>query len=135
MMDYAPPDFAALALVRAFCAAWDRLDLDAALGMLADDIRYHNMPMSALDGIAAVEGYLRQAAAFDSAAWEIVAIAANGATVLTERVDRFVINGQLIALPVMGTFEVRGGKIAAWRDYFDLADYQRQLGAAAGAPA
>lgn len=135
MMDYAPPDFAALALVRAFCAAWDRLDLDAALGMLADDIRYHNMPMSALDGIAAVEGYLRQAAAFDSAAWEIVAIAANGATVLTERIDRFVMNGQPIALPVMGTFEVRGGRIAAWRDYFDLADYQRQLGAAAGAPA
>lgn len=135
MMDYAPPDFAALALVRAFCAAWDRLDLDAALGMLADDIHYHNMPMSALDGIAEVEGYLRQAAAFDSAAWEIVAIAANGATVLTERIDRFVMNGQPIALPVMGTFEVRGGRIAAWRDYFDLADYQRQLGAAAGAPA
>ena len=135
MIDYIPPDFAALALIRAFCAAWDRLDLDAALGMLADDIHYHNIPMPALDGIAAVEGYLRQAAVFDSAAWEIVAIAANGATVLTERIDRFVINGQPIALPVMGTFEVRGGKIAAWRDYFDLADYQRQLGAAAGAPA
>ena len=135
MIDNTLPDFAALALVRAFCAAWDRLDLDAALGMLADDIHYHNIPTPALDGIAAVEGYLRQAAVFDSAAWEIVAIAANGATVLTERIDRFVMNGQPIALPVMGTCEVRGGKIAAWRDYFDFADYQRQLGAAAGAPA
>ena len=132
MIDNTLPDFAALALVRAFCAAWDRLDLDAALGMLADDIHYHNIPMPALDGIAAVEGYLRQAAAFDSATWEIVAM---GATVLTERIDRFVMNGQPIALPVMGTCEVRGGKIAAWRDYFDFADYQRQLGAAAGAPA
>ena len=56
-----------------------------------------------------------------------------GSTVLTERVDRFLMNGQPIALPVMGTFEVRGGKIAAWRDYFDLADYQRQLAAAAAA--
>lgn len=132
-MDNTPPDFAALALVRAFCAAWDRLDLDAALAMLADDIHYHNIPMPALDGIAAVEAYLRRAAAFDSAAWEIVAIAANGSTVLTERVDRFLMNGQPIALPVMGAFEVRGGKIAAWRDYFDLADYQRQLAAAAAA--
>ena len=132
MIDNTLPDFAALALVRAFCAAWDRLDLDAALGMLADDIHYHNIPTPALDGIAAVEGYLRQAAAFDSATWEIVAM---GATVLTERIDRFVMNGQPIALPVMGTCEVRGGKIAAWRDYFDFADYQRQLGAAAGAPA
>ena len=130
-MDNTPPDFAAL--VRAFCAAWDQLDLDAALAMLADDIHYHNIPMPALDGIAAVEAYLRRAAAFDSAAWEIVAIAANGSTVLTERVDRFLMNGQPIELPVMGTFEVRGGKIAAWRDYFDLADYQRQLAAAAAA--
>ena len=41
----------------------DRLDLDAALAMLTDDIHYHNIPMPALDGIAAVEAYLRQAAA------------------------------------------------------------------------
>jgi limonene-1,2-epoxide hydrolase len=27
----------------------------------------------------------------------------------------------------MGTFEVRGGKIAAWRDYFDLNQYMSQL--------
>ena len=26
-----------------------------------------------------------------------------------------------IELPVMGTFEVKDGKIVAWRDYFDLA--------------
>ena len=127
------PNFAALALVRSFGAAWDRLDLDAALAMLADDIPYHNIPRPALDGIAAVEAYLRQAAALDSAAWEIVAIAANGSTVLTKRVDRFLINGQPIALTVMGTFKVRGGKIAAWRDYLDLVDYQRQLAAAAAA--
>jgi len=28
---------------------------------------------------------------------------------------------------VMGTFEVRDGKIAAWRDYFDLNTYMSQL--------
>jgi limonene-1,2-epoxide hydrolase len=27
----------------------------------------------------------------------------------------------------MGTFEVRAGKIAAWRDYFDLNQYMSQL--------
>ena len=93
MIDSTPPDFAELALVRAFCAAWDRLDVNAALEMLADDIHYHNITMPALDGIATVEGCLRQAAALDSAAWEI----------------------------------------AAWRDYFALADDQRQLGPT-GAP-
>jgi limonene-1,2-epoxide hydrolase len=27
----------------------------------------------------------------------------------------------------MGTFELAGGKISAWRDYFDLAQFQKQL--------
>ena len=29
--------------------------------------------------------------------------------------------GGRIELPVMGVFEVRDGRIAVWRDYFDLA--------------
>ena len=40
---------------------------------------------------------------------------------LTERVDKFLVKGQWIELPVMGTFEVSDGRIRAWRDYFDLA--------------
>jgi limonene-1,2-epoxide hydrolase len=27
----------------------------------------------------------------------------------------------------MGVFELRGGRIAAWRDYWDLAQFERQL--------
>jgi limonene-1,2-epoxide hydrolase len=53
-------------------------------------------------------------------------IAASGNTVLTERVDRFTIEGRAITLPVMGTFEIENGLICAWRDYFDLAGYQAQ---------
>jgi limonene-1,2-epoxide hydrolase len=29
----------------------------------------------------------------------------------------------------MGKFRVRDGLIAEWRDYFDLADFQRRFGA------
>ena len=48
--------------------------------------------------------------------------------VLTERIDRFTINGKQIALPVMGTFEIDAqGKISAWRDYFDLAQFTEQM--------
>ena len=35
----------------------------------------------------------------------------------------------------MGTFEMRDGKIAKWRDYFDLAEFQNQLAAAMGGSA
>jgi len=48
--------------------------------------------------------------------------------VLTERVDRFTINGKDVALPVMGSFEVAAdGKIEAWRDYFDMNQFSQQL--------
>jgi limonene-1,2-epoxide hydrolase len=47
--------------------------------------------------------------------------------VLTERVDVFVLPQRSIELPVMGTFEVRGGKIAAWRDYFDMKQFMDQM--------
>ncbi len=32
-----------------------------------------------------------------------------------------------LALPVMGVFEIQDGKIAAWRDYFDLATLNQQM--------
>jgi limonene-1,2-epoxide hydrolase len=50
------------------------------------------------------------------------------AVVLTERTDVFVTADKNIELPVMGTFEVADGKIAAWRDYFDMNQFMSQLG-------
>jgi limonene-1,2-epoxide hydrolase len=35
--------------------------------------------------------------------------------------------GKEISLPVMGTFEVVDGKIAAWRDYFDMNQFMSQI--------
>lgn len=47
---------------------------------------------------------------------------ADGNVVMNERTDVMRrTNGGRVELPVMGTFEVRDGRIAAWRDYFDLA--------------
>jgi len=31
-------------------------------------------------------------------------------------------------LQVMGTFEVHGGKISAWRDYFDMNQFTSRMG-------
>jgi alkylation response protein AidB-like acyl-CoA dehydrogenase len=44
----------------------------------------------------------------------------------TERVDRFVMGRRPVELPVAGVFEIRGGRIAAWRDYFDMQTWTRQ---------
>lgn len=32
-----------------------------------------------------------------------------------------------VELPVMGAFELSDGKISAWRDYFDMAQFQAQM--------
>jgi limonene-1,2-epoxide hydrolase len=42
---------------------------------------------------------------------------------MTERVDVFRLPHKSFELPVMGTFEISGGKIRAWRDYFDTNQF------------
>jgi limonene-1,2-epoxide hydrolase len=50
----------------------------------------------------------------------------SGRVVMTERIDRFhdAQGAEIFSLPVMGIFEVVGGKIAAWRDYFDASPFR-----------
>ena len=100
--------------------------------MCADDVVWHNIPMEPIKGVAAmreaVDGFMGPVETCD---WSITSIAANGQTVLTERVDAFELkNGGRASLPVMGTFEIDAdGKIAQWRDYFDMGQFQREFGA------
>jgi limonene-1,2-epoxide hydrolase len=58
----------------------------------------------------------------------VISIAVNGPVVLTERLDSFKLPGKSFELQVMGTFEVRHGKISAWRDYFDLNQFTSRMG-------
>jgi limonene-1,2-epoxide hydrolase len=111
-----------------FCNAWERLDLDELMGFFTDDVVYHNIPLPPAHGLeqvrTTINGILGNTAA---ANWEVKAIGSKDEVVLTERVDRFeMMNGKMIELPVMGTFELRDGKIARWRDYFDLQTWLKQ---------
>jgi limonene-1,2-epoxide hydrolase len=40
---------------------------------------------------------------------------------MQERIDFFTIGGTPVGLPICGVFEIKDGRIAAWREYFDLA--------------
>jgi len=116
-------------VVRDFCQAFSRCDVEELLRFFAEDAVYHNMPIPAVRGKAAIEATLRNFVDPNgSAEFEIKCLASAGGTVLTERVDRFVLNGKKVELPVMGAFEVGpDGKIRAWRDYFDMAQFTKQL--------
>jgi limonene-1,2-epoxide hydrolase len=119
----------ATALVSEFCAAFGNGKTPAdLLEYFTDDAVYHNIPVDPAVGHDAILALLTMfMGAIDRLEFQVRNIAAVGDTVLTERVDVFHLPNRTIELPVMGTFEVRDGKIAAWRDYFDLNQYMTQL--------
>jgi limonene-1,2-epoxide hydrolase len=115
-------------LVREFCAAFTRHDASALRPFLADDVVYHNMPMDPVVGVDAavsfIDGFFGMC---DAMVIETLHAATVGNVVLTERVDTFTVGDVVAPLPVMGTFEIRDGKIAAWRDYFDMGKITQLL--------
>jgi limonene-1,2-epoxide hydrolase len=115
-------------VVLEFCNAFARHDAEALRPYLSEDVVYHNMPLEPVVGIDATVAFI---AGFfgmcDGLEFEIVNVATRGDVVLTERIDTFRVKQVRGPLPVMGTFEVRDGKISAWRDYFDLAQATKVL--------
>jgi limonene-1,2-epoxide hydrolase len=116
--------------VDAFIAHWNSGNMEAMYALCAENVVWHNIPMEPVEGKpamrAAVDGFMGNVAACD---WQVHAIAADGNTVLTERTDGFTFkDGRRAAIRVMGTFELNTeGKIAAWRDYFDMGEFQREF--------
>ncbi len=109
-------------LVRDFCDAWSRKNADELAEYFTDDAVYHNMPMAPVAGKEAIRSFL---AAFlsgvESVEFQMKHLVASDEVVMTERVDVFRAGGREGAFEVAGIFEIRDGKIAAWRDYFDMA--------------
>jgi len=119
------------AIVRNFCTAFARRDIDELLGFFTEDAVYHNIPVEPVRGHAGIRSTFEMfVAPAEKVEFEILHTASAGNVVINERVDRFVIAGKQIALPVAGVFEIRNGKIAAWRDYFDMQTYMKQAGMA-----
>ncbi len=108
---------------------FNQQDMDKIVDCFTPEAVYHNIPMEAVTGPEAIRGVLAPLVTSSSRVqWDVLAIASNAAgQVLTERVDKFETNGKWITLPVMGVFEVSQGKITAWRDYFDLAQFTSQM--------
>jgi limonene-1,2-epoxide hydrolase len=109
---------------------WSNNRIDEALAMLSDDVLYDNVPFPNIVGRENVRKFHRDfgvGSAF-KVDWQVTNIAASGNTVLNERVDIFTHeSGGTITLPVMGTITVEEGSITVWRDYFDAADFDKQL--------
>jgi limonene-1,2-epoxide hydrolase len=113
--------------VRRFCDAFARRDSAELLGFFTEDAVYHNMPMAPVKGKDAIKGVLDMfLGPAKSVEFAVLQIAETGPVVFTERIDRFDMGGRKVELPIAGVFEMQDGKIAAWRDYFDLATWTKQ---------
>src|SRR5580704_9097753 len=109
-------------IIADFCETWRRMNVDEMLGYMTDDAVYHNIPIEPLKGRSEIRKGLHQFAGMLKAdEIKIVHSAAAGNLVITERIDTMVTSdGKRTDLPVAGVFELRDGKISAWRDYFDM---------------
>lgn len=119
-----------LALVRDFFTAWEGgpyAKLRGAYEDVLDEKCVYENPglppcetrdaaLALIDGIAAVTD-------IQSITAELRGIAAAGDLVFSERIDHhFNSKGEECLTPhLCGVMEVRGGKIVAWRDYYDPA--------------
>ena len=116
-------------IVTDFIKAWNANDIPRVMSFFTPDAVYHNMPIDPVQGTEAIHGLIQSFAGMASEInWTVNQIAeTSDGVVMTERTDRFLIGGKWVSLPVMGSFELRDGKISAWRDYFDLNQFNEQL--------
>ena len=115
-------------VVSALIDACQARDLDAACALVTDDVVYDNVPIGVVhgpDGVRSVlSGGVMQAAT--EVEWVTHRQVADGSTVMNERTDRFLVDGRWVEIPIAAVFEVRDGRVALWRDYFDLETYRKQ---------
>ncbi len=118
-------------IIRKFIAAWPRLDAGDLASYFTEDGVYHNMPFAPVAGRANIEAFIANfIRPWTATDWEILNLVCAGDVVFAERVDRTKMGATNVSLPCCGVFEMRGGLIQVWRDYFDMATYARASEAA-----
>ena len=112
-----------LEIAKLFLKAFEPLAYDNALALVAEACEYTNPPpIGTVHGPAGIRAVLEP---FFAPTLEneirILREASQGPIVVLERLDRHRLADKWVELPVTGVFEVHGGLITYWRDYFDAA--------------
>lgn len=117
-------------VVEAFISALERLDYDAAMALVGDDIKWVNYPWTTSRNKRQFEKMLRGMFA-DAMRFEVqysdIHERGDG-VVYTDRVDIFEGGGMTMNLPVQGEFRVRDGRVVEWVDRFSWLTLIAQLG-------
>jgi limonene-1,2-epoxide hydrolase len=122
----------AVETVEAFFAAIYQLDFDAAVDFMTDDASYHDLPLPT-DPTVGKEAIRRKldfmiAGGVTSMDYEIRQILGGDDVVLVERSETWHFpSGARPTLRVMCAIELMGGKIAAWREYWNNDELMSQM--------
>jgi len=126
-------------LVKRFFEAWEGgtyAELRGAYeSYLGDDCVYENSGVPPCRGKAEALAFIdlaQKARDIHAIRVELIHVAEAEGVVFTERWDRHV-NGrgeEVYPVRIAGVMEIRSGKIAAWRDYFDPGEMLEQIGQA-----
>ena len=87
----------------------------------ANDGVYHSTPLTPIIGKAAIREFVAGFERVPPGRLEIRNQVASDTLVMNERIDHLTMNGRPVTLPITGVFEIEGGRIKAWREYFDMA--------------
>ena len=108
-------------VVKELFDGWRAKDIDRIANLFTDDAVYHNMPMDVIKGKdqirQTIAGWLDALPGMD---FRFLNVVSGDNIIMMERVDQIPREGGVHELPVMGVIELEGGKISAWREYFDM---------------
>ncbi|HEX6311796.1 MAG TPA: nuclear transport factor 2 family protein [Acidimicrobiia bacterium] len=122
----------AVAIVEEFFAAIYRLDFDAAVELMTDDASYHDLPLPT-DPTVGKDAIRRKldfmiAGGVTGMDYDIRHILGGDDLVLVERSETWHFpSGARPTLRVMCAIELAGGKIAAWREYWNNEELMSQM--------
>jgi len=112
----------------AFMAAWPTGDAVTLSRFFSEDAEYRNGPLAPVHGREAIVADLAQMMSLGGDVdVDIRHLLSDGAVVMTERVDYVRLSGRTASLRIAGIFEVHGGVITGWRDYFDPKEFGAQV--------
>ncbi len=112
-----------VAIVEKFLYALRDKDLDTAGSLLADNLVYQNV------GLPTIHGRRRTVKLLSRVGFDVKIhhSAADGDVVLNQRTDAIILGQIRLNFWVCGVFEVHGGQITLWRDYFDAFDFTKAI--------
>lgn len=117
----ARPDGSPDEVVKDFLELLAAREVDAACDLLAEDVAYMNVSLPTLHGRERTRKAMRAAFGRKGAGFEVYFhhVGVDGTSVLTERTDVLIFGPIRVQIWVWGHFDVAGGRITLWKDYFD----------------